>query len=373
MERKEYRSTRARSVGQRIGPALRALRRREGLTIDDLAARCGLSRACISRIERGQQDVTLPGLMSLSTALGVDVTYFASYQDASSQTECELREILAEVGIASQTIPSLLSLSFEAQGALLDGLRWLTLAHRSRPLRTKELVDQIVTHGVEASIAHILSAIAEFGLDVGGFCRAITQMEELSGDRMVMSDRLLSVTTPTDPHVDAIDIFRSIFQREPEDTTLIRWWAQALRSAVRENVSRFKTRTIYPLSAIRKYIDSGYWGVGVAVDPDLVRRHISDLVKTLRENPNVKIGILEEQLPFNLLIKGEKQAMAYVRLGSDIFPGQGPGVAFRSARTDVVHKFREYFDGLWEDIPPEYKDSEAVVAWLETQLAAIPS
>ncbi len=368
MERKQYRSRRSSSAGQRIGPALRTLRRREGLTLEQLASRTGLSRTCISRIEQGRSDVTLPDVMNLSAALGVDVNYFASYQDSCVKTEQDLREILTEVDIEPEAIPALLSLSYETQGALVDGLRWLTLAQRSRPFRAKELVDQLTSQGVQASIAHILTGIADFGLDVDGFCRVITQMEELPGDRLVLSDRLLSVTAPTGGHIDPIDIFRSIFNREPKNPDLVRLWANTLQSAVRQNVEQFETRTIYPLSAIRRYIDSGYWGQRVEADHDVVQRHVTDLVQTLRANPNVRVGLLGEDIPFNLLVKGEQQVMAYVRLNTDIFPDQGPGVAYRSVQTDVVRTFREYFDDLWERIPSERKDSAAVAGWLERHL-----
>ncbi len=101
-----------------------------------------------------------------------------------------------------------------------------------------------------------------------------------------------------------------------------------------------------------------------------MQRHVAGLVQTLRTNPNVSVGLLDEDVPFNLLIKGEKQAMAYIRRGNDIFPGQGPGVAFRTLRTDMVRKFREYFDDVWREIPDERKDSDAVAAWLEDQIAA---
>ncbi len=211
MEQKQYRFRRAKRAGQRIGPAVRALRRREGLTLAALALRSGLSSDVISAIENGRRDVTLPSLMSLSAALGVDVTYFTSYHSAVTQTEEELRQILAEVDLSPEVVPAFLTLSFEAQGALLDGLRWLTMAQSSRPLRAKEIVGHVLTQGVQASIAHILSGIANVGLDDNGFCRAITQMEEIASDRLVMSDRLLSVTDPNSGHIDPLEVFRSIF------------------------------------------------------------------------------------------------------------------------------------------------------------------
>ena len=48
---------------QRIGPAIRRLRRMNGLTLDDLASQAGISASHLSRLERGQ---TLPSFLVLS-------------------------------------------------------------------------------------------------------------------------------------------------------------------------------------------------------------------------------------------------------------------------------------------------------------------
>jgi transcriptional regulator with XRE-family HTH domain len=58
----------------RVGLSLRALRRRRRLSQDRLAARVGLSRQSIVRIERGHADsVTIRTLVRVATALGASV------------------------------------------------------------------------------------------------------------------------------------------------------------------------------------------------------------------------------------------------------------------------------------------------------------
>jgi transcriptional regulator with XRE-family HTH domain len=55
----------------RFGLGVRALRRRKGWTQQELADRCGLSQAAVSRIERGEGDtLTVQTLERVSTALG---------------------------------------------------------------------------------------------------------------------------------------------------------------------------------------------------------------------------------------------------------------------------------------------------------------
>lgn len=61
-------------LGARVfGARIRARRRYNDLTLNELAVRAGLSRAALSKIERGEQDTSVSNAMGLSRALGVDV------------------------------------------------------------------------------------------------------------------------------------------------------------------------------------------------------------------------------------------------------------------------------------------------------------
>lgn len=60
--------------GARVfGARIRARRRYSNLTLNELAIRAGISRAALSKIERGEQDTSVSNAMGLSRALGVDV------------------------------------------------------------------------------------------------------------------------------------------------------------------------------------------------------------------------------------------------------------------------------------------------------------
>lgn len=63
---------------------LRALRREAGLTLEDLAKSSGVSRAMISRIERGEASPTAVLLARLSTALGHSLSSFFAEESAPS-------------------------------------------------------------------------------------------------------------------------------------------------------------------------------------------------------------------------------------------------------------------------------------------------
>ncbi len=52
---------------------LRTLRRAQGVSQEELAARCGLHRTYVGSVERGERNVTLSTLEVLASVLGVSV------------------------------------------------------------------------------------------------------------------------------------------------------------------------------------------------------------------------------------------------------------------------------------------------------------
>ncbi len=60
--------------GERLGARVKELRRRRGLTLEDLAERAGVSRAMISKIERGEKNPTLVVTAKVAEGLGVTLS-----------------------------------------------------------------------------------------------------------------------------------------------------------------------------------------------------------------------------------------------------------------------------------------------------------
>src|ERR1700757_3330951 len=59
-----------------IASAVRARRRRLGLTLQELADKSGLSAPFLSQVERGQTTPSITSLIAIAQALGVDIHYF---------------------------------------------------------------------------------------------------------------------------------------------------------------------------------------------------------------------------------------------------------------------------------------------------------
>jgi len=57
-----------------IGPFIKAFRKRQSMTLDDLADMSGVSRSMLSQIERGQANPSLATAWALASALKVDIS-----------------------------------------------------------------------------------------------------------------------------------------------------------------------------------------------------------------------------------------------------------------------------------------------------------
>src|SRR5215207_7874465 len=65
----------------RLGGRVRELRRGRGLTLDALAERSGVSRAMISKLERGEKNPTLVVAAKLAEGLGVTLSQLAGMEE----------------------------------------------------------------------------------------------------------------------------------------------------------------------------------------------------------------------------------------------------------------------------------------------------
>jgi len=59
-----------------IGKVINATRKKQGLTISDIAEQSGISRGMLSKIENGQVSPSLDSLLKISTSLGIPISAF---------------------------------------------------------------------------------------------------------------------------------------------------------------------------------------------------------------------------------------------------------------------------------------------------------
>lgn len=66
---------------ERFGPRVRELRRERGLTLEELAGRSGVSRAMISKLERGEKNPTLVVAAKVAEGLGITLSQLMGIEE----------------------------------------------------------------------------------------------------------------------------------------------------------------------------------------------------------------------------------------------------------------------------------------------------
>lgn len=354
---------------QHIGPAVKELREREGWSLRDLGARCGVSSAYLSRIERGSSIPSFSILASIAAAFRVSPEYFIEFERSAKELESELAHTLEQLGVPRSTWHEFADLSMEAQGAIVNSFTQMTmpLNEADQDLHAAEV--KVLADGVEQSLDELIKLAREQGLDPVDFARHRTQLEEVSTDRFAMINRLC--TLPASWLFDQLEVFQGTFGVQPENPLLLKWWVRAQRSALLKVLDGGTSRCIYPKDSISSYIRTGEWGDHVQFEPEIVREHVAETVKLLRAQPGYQIGLMENPVPARLIGK-EQTGVLFVtpddpEVGSD---GAKGGMALRFSTPEATREFKRYFDQLWGSIPQQQRSNESVADWLEAELAA---
>lgn len=352
---------------QRIGPAVKELREREGWSLRDLGAKCGVSSAYLSRIERGSSVPSFSILASIASAFDVPPDYFIEFERSARELESALATVLEELEIPRSTWHEFADLSMEAQGALVGAVNRLTTPVVESDVHHQAAETAIVTEGVEQALDRILEIAETSGLSPIDFARHRTQIEEVKNERFAMLDRLCTLSAPW--LFDQPDVFQGTFGVNPENPLLLKWWVRAQRSAMLKTLDGSTSRSIYPRESISSYIRTGHWGERVRFNPEQVRQHVEETIKLLRNCPTYHVGLLERPLPLRMIGKCGTGVLVMTHDDGVDRPQGERGMAMRFSSEIAVTRFQEYFDEIWDSIPEENRDREKVADWMEAELA----
>lgn len=107
-------------VRQRIGPTLRMMRLRRGMSLNDLAESAEISPSHLSRIERGLTVPSYDVLDNIATSLGSDLTSLRTREKTARAVDEELRSFFEDFGMSTDAQQELLGLSHETRSALSE-------------------------------------------------------------------------------------------------------------------------------------------------------------------------------------------------------------------------------------------------------------
>ena len=107
-------------VRQRIGPTLRMMRLRRGMSLNELAESAEISPSHLSRIERGLTVPSYDVLDNIATSLGSDLTSLRTRENTARAVDEELRSFFEDFGMSTDAQQELLGLSHETRSSLLE-------------------------------------------------------------------------------------------------------------------------------------------------------------------------------------------------------------------------------------------------------------
>jgi hypothetical protein len=296
----------------------------------------------------------------------VNVNYFIAFERTSEEIESELQHFMEQLSIPQSTWHEFSDLSIEAQGAMVDALRRVLAPSVASLSRHQAAEISILANGVRRSLPLLERSAIQHGLSAVDFARHRTQIEEVAGDRFIMLDRMC--TLPASWLFDQLQVFRGMFGVEPQDPLLLKWWIRAQRSAFLQTVKGHESRAIYPIDRVANYLRTGQWGTHLWFEPEVVRSHVKTTIEVMRSHSSYRVGLVEGDIPIRIFAKDAAGVLVMMPTDNDIEPGADSGIALRFSGPHVTAQFRAYFDEIWDSIPEARKDTESVVAWLESQL-----
>jgi len=184
--------------GLLVGPRLRGLREDRGLSQAELARRLEISPSYLNQLEHDRRPLTVPVLLRLTQAFGVDAAFFSA-QD-TSRLIAELREALLDEAVGVTVPPTEIAQLASGQPSVARALIALRRRYRDTVAHTSALVDGQGWPGIDEALAAMPhEQVRDFFYDrqnyIGPLDAAAEQLAEelqlLNGDpRLALARRL---------------------------------------------------------------------------------------------------------------------------------------------------------------------------------------
>lgn len=119
-------------VRQRVGPTIKSLRYKKGMSLNTLAEAAGISPSHLSRIERGLTVPSYDVLDRIAEALGSDLSALRSDEQQARAVDEKLDQFFGQMGLDNEARTELLRLSHETRQSLAASLERLTRPQSSQ-------------------------------------------------------------------------------------------------------------------------------------------------------------------------------------------------------------------------------------------------
>lgn len=331
---------------QRIGPAVRRLRRLQGLTLDQLAEAAAVSPSHLSRLERSQTLPSFPVMAKIADALEVDVNEFVRLEHDVTHLDDELSWYLGMLALTDDANQELFGLTIETRRALVDCLNQLTQFELT-PHEVQAQIEQAIGSDSEGSLAGLATLIERSGMDSIGLMRALLTLSMVDGRQslLIAGPSLL----PISPGNDLLEPYRWAFPEAPLDPSAGQRWRATNGAAGGRSSADRPSRIIISVQALAS-------GLGTAI-----ARSVRSVID---QDELVEVGITERQLgSVNLALAGGLGVAE--QLVSHRGAKGGDHVALWVGSERSVAALDHAIDGIWQSLSAAERDPGTVRARLQ--------
>lgn len=341
---------------QRIGPAIRKLRHEQSLTLDDLAAQAGISASHLSRLERGQTLPSFTVLAGIAHVLGVSIDEFAQLEQDVTVLDRELGVQLSALGLDDGSRQEYLSLSIESRRVLAGVLTALAATPISPRDAQEQALRAVSDRGLVESSQALGRAISNSGLSPVGFTRALIWVNTAPGQKRMLLARPGIIGLPASSFSDA---YRSMTGSVPLTPEISAWWEHT-RELTKD------LRTIISRNVMRTFLREGAWVKGGPVSSQEHREGAAQRFIAEIDSGDLELAVTDEQLgDINMRISESDVLLETTRNRGEA--GQLGLIVRGGAAADT---FSTAFENLWNRLPAQDKDPEAVKSWIRDQIPA---
>jgi len=325
---------------QRIGPAVRRMRRARGLTLDALADVAAVSPSHLSRLERSQTLPSFPVLAKIADALDVDVNEFVRLEQDVAQMDEELSSYAQMLALETDVQRELLDLSIEARRALVDRLDQLSVTAPTSGDVQDQVVRALESSREDAAFSAVSTLIERSGLDAVTLTRVLRVFALLNGRRsMVIAGPSL---LPISPGGDVVGAYQWAFPNFPVEPSVAQWWPGAMQSAA-TGTHACSVRVVVAAAALTSPLGS------------VIAR---SLLESMKRSGSLEVAVTERSLgPVSLLSGGEYALLEQIaprRRSTD--PNH---VGLWVTGPDRVKACEEIFERIWGSLTEEERSLDS--------------
>lgn len=351
---------------QRIGPAIRKLRRINDLTLDDLASQAGISASHLSRLERGQTLPSFTVLAQIAHVLGVSVDEFVQLELDVTALDAEFGDSLQQLGFSDEAKRELLAGSIELRRALMNTIRALSVAPQTNRQAQDAALRAVTEHGLVGASATLNRIIKTAGLSGVPFTRALVWTLDTPGEQ-----RYLIAVPGLIGHLgdNIVGTYQALTNNEPLDPQVSAAWSGGSTPLL--DITK---RMIIQRDVLAKFLKTGTWLRGGPVtEPERMAAVVQRLIDDVSSG-EIVLAVTDQPLgDVNMLIQSDGDVvLESTRHRATESEKAHLGIILRGRSASEA--FATRFDALWESLPAEDRSTDAILSWIEaTSGVALPS